>query len=373
MMALIVLIEDDAANRILVTSVLKKDGHQVLAADNGLDGLALVKQHRPELVVSDVQMPQMDGLQMLSSLREDPAVSSTPVILLTFLDERADMRTAMVAGADDYITKPFRPKELVEAVDAQLNRRKMQQNLQRLAVDAAVTRALTEQTDVLMGLYERRLANELSERWPTPVAGAGDEVLANATVLFVDIHHFAALAETMASDEIAKLIKSFYTNASDTVHLFGAKHLQFVGEGLMVVFSDDADTQSVTHGLRACRAAVGLVDAARRVQHFMTTQYPNRTLAAFGVGVALHTGTVSLVRLQDPLHGTDLPPLPVGDAVSATLLLQKQAKAFGWKITASLPMLRNVTGAVKTGERALITLPGRAAPMDAVEVLGLAL
>jgi len=372
-MPLIVLIEDDAANRILVASVLKKEGHQVLSADNGLDGLALVRLHHPELVISDVQMPQMNGLEVLAALRQDAGVSATPVILLTFLDERADMRMAMVAGADDYITKPFRPKELVEAVDAQLNRRKMQRSLQRMAVDAAVENAVAEQTDVLMGLYERRLATELSERWPTPVAGAGDEVLTNATVLFVDIHNFAALAEAMASEEIGGMIKNFYTNASDTVHLFGAQHMQFVGNGLMVIFSDGADTHSVTHGLRACRAAVGLVDAARRVQNFMLSQFPGRSLPPFGVGVALHTGTVSLVRLQDPLHGTELPPLPVGDAVSATLLLQKQAQTLGWKIAASLTMLRGVTGAVKTGSRALVVLPGRSAPMDAVEVLGLAL
>lgn len=372
-MPLIVLIEDDAANRMLVASVLKKEGHQVLSADNGLDGLALVRLHRPDLVISDVQMPQMDGLAVLASLRQEPRISATPVILLTFLDERSDMRMAMVAGADDYITKPFRPKELMEAVDAQLNRRKMQSSLQRMAVDAAVQEALSEQTDHLMALYEKRLANELSERWPTAVASSGDEVLSNATVLFVDIHNYAALAEKMASEELRSMVKSFYTNASDTVHLFGAHYMQFVGEGLMVIFTDNADTHSVTHGLRACRAAVGLVDAARRVQNFMSNQYPSRALPSFGVGVALHTGPVSLVRLQDPLHGTDLPPLPVGDAVSATLLLQKQARTLGWKIAASLTMLRGVTGAVKTGGRAMVSLPGRSAPMDAVELLGLAL
>ena len=372
-MPLIVLIEDDAANRMLVTSVLKKEGHQVLSADNGIDGVALVRLHRPDLVISDVQMPGMDGLQVLAALRRDASISATPVILLTFLDERSDMRMAMVAGADDYITKPFRPQELLEAVAAQLNRRQMQGALQRMAVDAAVQTALAEQTDRLMDLYESRLAKELSERWPTAVATPEDEVLSNATVLFVDIHNYAALAEKMTSEELGNMVKNFYTNASDTVHLFGAHYMQFVGEGLLVIFADNADTHSVTHSLRACRAAVGLIDAARRVQHFMMSQYPSRALPLFGVGVALHTGPVSLVRLQDPLHGTDLPPLPVGDAVSATLLLQKQARTLGWKIAASRTMLRGVTGAVKTGGRATVALPGRSAPMDAVEIVGLAL
>ncbi len=372
-MPLIVLIEDDAANRLLVGSVLKKEGHQVLSADNGLDGIDLIRLHRPDLVISDVQMPQMDGLTVLALLRKEPGISATPVILLTFLDERSDMRLAMVAGADDYITKPFRPRELVEAVDAQLNRRKMQHSLQRIALDTAVQNALDEKTDHLMGLYERRLANELSERWPTAVAGDGDVVLTNATVFFVDIHNYAAMAEKLSSEELASMIKSFYTNASDTVHLFGAHHIQFVGDGLLVIFADNADTLSVSHGLRACRAAVGMIDAARRVRSFMLGHCPDRSLPPFNVGVALHTGTVSLVRLQDPLHGIDLAPLPVGDAVNATLLLQKQAKTLGWKIAASLTMVRGVTGAVKTGARAVVQLPGRSAPMDAVEVIGLEL
>ena len=110
-MALIVLMEDDLTTVKLITEVLKKAGHQVLSADNGIDGLALVHLHKPQLVISDVQMPRMDGLTMLATLRDDPDISATPVVLLTFLDDRSDMRMAMVSGADDYITKPFRFKE----------------------------------------------------------------------------------------------------------------------------------------------------------------------------------------------------------------------------------------------------------------------
>ena len=111
-MALIVLMEDDAATRTLVTSVLRKDGHEVLAADNGRDGLALILQRHPDLVISDVQMPGLNGFEVLAAVRLDAAVATTPLILLTSLQERAHMRIGMTSGADDYITKPFRPGEL---------------------------------------------------------------------------------------------------------------------------------------------------------------------------------------------------------------------------------------------------------------------
>ena len=121
-MPLVVVMEDDAATRTLVASVLRKEGYDVLSADNGISGLELVRQNKPDLVISDVQMPLMDGFAMLQALRADPALLHTPVVLLTSLQERAHMRIGMTSGADDYITKPFSPKELVARAGAVLRR-----------------------------------------------------------------------------------------------------------------------------------------------------------------------------------------------------------------------------------------------------------
>ena len=139
-MALIVLMEDDAATRMLVASVLKKDGHNVLSTDNGVEGLSLTRTHKPDLIISDIQMPVMDGFAMLQALRADAALAEIPVILLTSLQERAHMRIGMTSGADDYITKPFRPGELREAAAAQLNRREMRAAAQASAINSAARR-----------------------------------------------------------------------------------------------------------------------------------------------------------------------------------------------------------------------------------------
>lgn len=372
-MALIVVVEDDASTRMLVASVLKKDGHDVLTAEDGAQGLQLVGPNRPALIISDVQMPGMNGFEMLAALRKDAATAAIPVILLTSLQERAHMRIGMTTGADDYITKPFRAAELRQAVEAQLNKRSVQASLQAMAVDTAVQQALIEQKHQLAKLYEERLAAELSERWPGGDGSEGDERLASATVLFVDIPNYAAVAERLNAQELAELVKRFYGNANDTVHLFGARHMRFIGEGLLAIFAATSDTQTVNHGLRAARAALGLVDSTRGIRDYLEARYPGRQLPPFEVNVALHTGPVALAVLQDPLHGGAAQTLPVGDAVSAAMLLQKQGRALGWPIIASVAALRAVTGAVKTGARALVDLPGRSAPMDAVELVGLAL
>ena len=366
-MAMIVLMEDDAATRTLVASVLKKDGHEVAAADNGQDGLALVLQHQPALVISDVQMPRMNGFEMLAALRRETTIAATPVILLTSLQERAHMRIGMTSGADDYITKPFRPGELRDAVAAQLNKRQMQASLQALAIDAA----LLEQRNELARLYETRLAHELSERWPTSQGGSGDERFDSATVLFVDIPQYAEVAHKLTPEELGELVKKLYGSANDTAHLFGARYMQFIGEGLLAVFTGDTNTRTVNHGLRAARAALGVVDSARGIGKYLETAYPDRKLPPFGVHVAVNTGPLALTLLQDPLHG-GMQKLPVGEVVSATMQLQRRAAELGWPVALSVDTLRIVTGAVRTGRRALLDLPARTRPLDAVELTGLA-
>jgi class 3 adenylate cyclase len=282
------------------------------------------------------------------------------------------MRIGMTAGADDYITKPFRAAELRQAVAAQLNKRAVQASLQALAVDTAVNLALEEQRNQLAKLYEDRLAAELSERWPSTVGEEGDERLANATVLFVDIPNYPLLAAQLDARELSELVKKFYGNANDTVHLFGARTMRFVGEGLLAIFAPDDDSRTTNHALRAARAALGLVESAHGVQRFIAQRHPGGALPRFEASVALHVGDVTLTELTDPLHGSAKQILPVGDAVSATMLLQKQAHAMGWAACASVDALRSVTGAVRVNARAMVTLPGRAAPIDAAQLLGLA-
>ena len=124
-MALIVAIDDDETIRELIAAALRFEGYKVLQANNGAAGLAMVRAHRPDLVVSDVNMPEMDGFAMLHALRADPLIQATPVILLTSLQEREHVRSGMTSGADDYLTKPIVFDELRESAAAQLNKQLM--------------------------------------------------------------------------------------------------------------------------------------------------------------------------------------------------------------------------------------------------------
>jgi two-component system phosphate regulon response regulator PhoB len=121
-MATVLLAEDDADIRLLVTFKLKKAGHQVRAFGDGPSALAGARENPPDLAVLDIMMPGMSGLEVCRELRKDPATAKIPVILLTALAQEADVTAGFAAGADDYIVKPFSPRDFTMRVQAVLAR-----------------------------------------------------------------------------------------------------------------------------------------------------------------------------------------------------------------------------------------------------------
>ncbi len=120
----IVVIEDDRHIRTVVEGYLRQAGYQVLSTGDGTAGLALVRRERPALLVLDLMLPGMDGLEITRQLRasSDPALAGIYIIMLTARVEEADRVVGLELGADDYVTKPFSPRELVARVRAALRR-----------------------------------------------------------------------------------------------------------------------------------------------------------------------------------------------------------------------------------------------------------
>ena len=115
----ILLIDDDQNVSHLIRLYLEKEGYQVFEASRGDEGLTVFKQHSPSLVLLDIMLPGIDGLDVLREIRK---ISKAPVIMLTAKDETFDKVLGLELGADDYITKPFKNKELVARVKAVLRR-----------------------------------------------------------------------------------------------------------------------------------------------------------------------------------------------------------------------------------------------------------
>ncbi len=116
----ILIVEDEASIQRVASAYLEHEGYQVLWVDNGLEALAVVRQQRPDLVILDLMLPGMDGMEVAARLRQESEVF---ILMLTARTEEADRVAGLRIGADDYMTKPFSPRELVARVQAILRRR----------------------------------------------------------------------------------------------------------------------------------------------------------------------------------------------------------------------------------------------------------
>jgi DNA-binding response OmpR family regulator len=121
-MRAILVAEDDPDIRDLVALKLAQAGHHVNAVDNGVAALAAARDEHPDLAILDVMMPGMSGIDVCRELRSDPTTAHIPIILLTARAQEGDVEIGFGVGADDYVIKPFSPRELVSRVEAVLAR-----------------------------------------------------------------------------------------------------------------------------------------------------------------------------------------------------------------------------------------------------------
>ena len=118
----VLIVEDEPDIRELVVHHLKREGYQVAAAASGEEALRQVREAPPDLVLLDLMMPAMDGLEVCRRLRQDPATAALPIVMLTAKGDEVDRVLGLEIGADDYVVKPFSPKELLARVRAVLRR-----------------------------------------------------------------------------------------------------------------------------------------------------------------------------------------------------------------------------------------------------------
>jgi two-component system cell cycle response regulator DivK len=119
--ATILVVEDNAANLKLSTLLLQRAGHVVLQARDAEAGLLAAREHAPDLILMDIQLPGMDGLAATSLLKAEPQTAATPIVALTALAMKVDEERSQVAGCDAYIAKPLRYQELYAVVDRLLS------------------------------------------------------------------------------------------------------------------------------------------------------------------------------------------------------------------------------------------------------------
>jgi DNA-binding response OmpR family regulator len=340
-MASILLIDDDPHQRSFAALVLQEAGHHVREAVNGEDGLRAALREVPDLVVCDVVMPAMNGYQFVAAVRSEPAICATPVVLLTSLAGRAQVRVGMTAGADDYLAKPFQPHELREAVDSLLRRRKAQFDAIAGTVMETMDAALEEQREVLAARYESQLLQEINSKWKADVAAGAELVFPRAALVVADLFR-AVEREEGGPIAPVDLLRRAHQAASDALYLFGATHVLNHGSDIVGVFGGEDGQAPIL--AQSARAAFALQAAAASVLGGDSGE-PAR------MSVAIEAGAVSLVRLQDPLHGdAGLTAVP-GPTLRRAVVLRRLARAEGWAVAAGGAVAQRVALNVATQAR----------------------
>lgn len=138
-MAKILVIEDELEIRANLLELLTLEGYDVMGADNGVTGLMGALEQSPDLILCDVMMPELNGYDVLSALRQEPSTAIVPFIFLTALADKGDMRQGMNLGADDYITKPFGCSDVIMAIKSRLEKQSVVEEHRSAERDKAIT------------------------------------------------------------------------------------------------------------------------------------------------------------------------------------------------------------------------------------------
>ncbi|HSH92284.1 MAG TPA: protein kinase [Ramlibacter sp.] len=362
-MTTVLIVEDDDAIRNNVIRLLKLEGFEVISAENGRLGLERMLQARPDVVISDVSMPEMDGFELLEAIRANRFLASTSVMLLTALDDRASMRRGMTAGADDYLAKPFTRVELLDALHGLLKKKERIEETIESAVKAReehLRRAFTE------SLGGSAVADKFGLE--APLGAVPDQVFA-ACVLFSDIRNFTSLAERLNSNEVAELLTQYFERVCEPVLKNGGRHLKFIGDGLMSVFADALSGGSpLPASRRAVSAALGMALATHEFRSWLEQRFPSRGLPPFAIGVGLHAGEVTICRLGT-VHNNET--TPIGETVNVAARLEAASKELGWTVVASDAVLAGAGEGVQTGGMTSLSVRGNNLFVDVAEITGL--
>jgi serine/threonine-protein kinase PpkA len=362
------IVDDEEGLRKSIERLLTLEGFDVATAPNGQHGLVIARSMLPDVIITDVNMPGMDGFNLVDALRNDPELSTTTIIMLTAAEDRSAMRRGMALGADDYITKPFKREELLESIGMQFKKRQLTLKRQQQAIAAAVSATQTE----LQSLFEKRFTRSSPSSfggYVSPSVDGAQEAtsLASATMLFADIRGFTAIAERLSADELAGMLSQYFDAACQPVLAHGGRHLKMLGDGLMALFEDASSAHELPHAKRALLAGLALQAVALKFKDHMGRRFSERGLSPFAIGVGIHSGPVTLGKLG----ATDAQEItPLGDTVNIAARLEAASKDLGWAMVVSTETVALSGAGLQTGRQETLALRGREQPVQVCEVLG---
>ncbi len=277
----LLVVDDNELNRDMLSRRLGSRGFAVEVAEDGERGLASIEQHPFDLVLLDVMMPGLSGIDVLNRVRERWPASDLPVIMVTARDTTEDVVEALGLGANDYVTKPLDFPVVLARVETQLTLKRQKQEIRRLAEN------LELRNRFIQSLFGRYLSDEVVAGLLASPEGprlGGEQ--RKVTLLMSDLRGFTPLTEGLAPEQVLHLLNSYLGAMADVILSYQGTIDEFVGDAILAIFG--APLARPDDARRAVACAVQMQAAIQELNR----RNEKEGLPRLEMGIAIHTGEV---------------------------------------------------------------------------------
>ena len=328
------LVDDEPANLTLLEELLRLEGYATVSAESGAEALSLARASRPDLILLDIMMPEMNGFDVCEILRKDTALQTVPVIFLTALDDDTSRLRGLEMMADDYLTKPFNSRLLLakvenilqlskmrsQAVSSQFNQQVKEQSKRQIAAAWEANEYLSEKFQLFV---PEQLLGRIAPQGIESIQ-LGNVTEEELTILFCDIRGFTAIAESQEARETFEWLNAFFTQMNDCITSHGGFIDKYLGDAIMSVFD-----KPKSHAMDAIEAAVAMQES---LQKFNASRQKYNLENPLNIGTGINTGIGMIGTL-----GSDrrMDSTVIGDVVNTASRLENLTKIYGCQIIVS--------------------------------------
>ena len=363
----ILIVDDSETNRDLLVSRLGPHGFDLVQAADGEEAIETARATRPDLILLDVVMPKLDGVEATKRLKADASLPFTPIILVTSKTDAKDVVAGLEAGADEYLTKPVDSTSLLARVKSMLRVKEMHDKIVAQADDLATwNRNLEKRVADQLGQIERvsRLKRFLAPQVAELIVAESNEQILEShrreiTVVFGDLRGFTGFAETAEPEEVIAVLRDYHTNLGPLVHKYAGTLERFLGDGFLILFNDPLPCADPS--IQAVKMAIEMRDRFA----MLAAEWRNRGHdLGFSMGISHGFATLGRIGFEGRFEYS-----AVGNVVNLAARLCAQAGS-GQILTD--PMVRNAVQTLAEIEPAGEFLPkGFSRRVQAFNVVGL--
>lgn len=365
--ALILIADDNPDNVEILRTRLATHDYEILTAADGEEALAAARESLPDLILLDVMMPKMDGIDVCRHLKADASLPFMPIVMITAKTATEDVITALEAGADEYLTKPIDHGALVARVKSMLRIKALNDTVLAQSAKLAKWNDTLEQRvrDQLQQLetlsrLKRFFSPQLAE---AILAGGASDPLAThrreVVVVFLDLRGFTAFAETSEPEEVMGVLREYHAEMGRLILAYEGTLERFTGDGLMIFFNDPVVIPDAAE--RAVRMAMAMRE---RVEKLSVGWRRHGHDLALGIGIAQGYATIGAIGFEGRLdYGA------VGSVTNMAARLCGEAK--GGQVLTNRKTLSQFEHLVEADPVGELSLKGFAKPISVFSIAAL--